>query len=252
MTESELTQVCGRIAKYMTRYGAEIYRVEDTAKRICKAYSYRRPEIYATPANFIITLQDKNGTPVTNSVSVGTRITNLDRVGRLNELSRWICSRRPDKDSIMEKIDEINSRPSYTLPMKLISYFCIGCTSTMVIGGSVKEILLGGIIAVIMKLVHVWLNRMAPSVFFSAFACSAVMSLIAMFFFSCGFVPRFDKMIIGATVTMVPGVAITNGMRDFISGDIFSGLYSMTEAAMTAIGLAVGTGLVLSSSLNLG
>lgn len=251
MTETEMTQVCAVMSKYLTKYGAEIHRVEDTARRICRAYSFRRPEIYATPANFIITLQNKQGEPVTYSISVGTRTTNLDRVGRLNELSRWICSRKPDKDNIMEKIAEINTRPSYTMPMKLLSFFIIGFAAAMLAGATLPEMLVCGLISMIMKLVHVWLNRMAPSVFFSAFACSAVMTLIAMFFYSFGVVPRFDKIIIGAEMAMVPGVALTNGMRDFISGDIYSGLYSLTEALMTALGLAVGSGIVLSSSLQI-
>ncbi len=65
-----------------------------------------------------------------------------------------------------------------------------------------------------------------------------------------GAVPHFDKMIIGAATTMVPGVAITNCMRDFISGDFYSGIYSLTEALLTAIGLAVGSGTALAAAIS--
>ena len=43
----------------------------------------------------------------------------------------------------------------------------------------------------------------------------------------------------------VPGVAITNSIRDFLSGDMLSGLARMTEAVLTAISLAAGAGVVL-------
>ena len=57
MTDVQLAQVCTGIARYMTLYGAEIHRVEDTIHRICTAYSRSDAQIYATPANFIITIK---------------------------------------------------------------------------------------------------------------------------------------------------------------------------------------------------
>lgn len=41
---------------------------------------------------------------------------------------------------------------------------------------------------------------------------------------------------------MFPGVALTNCMRDFISGDFISGIYTLTEAVLIAVGMAVGAG----------
>ena len=43
----------------------------------------------------------------------------------------------------------------------------------------------------------------------------------------------------------VPGVAITNSIRDFLSGDMLAGLTRMVEAFLTAVSLAAGAGLVL-------
>ena len=43
----------------------------------------------------------------------------------------------------------------------------------------------------------------------------------------------------------VPGVAITNSIRDFLSGDMLSGIARMTEAILIAVSLAAGVGVVL-------
>jgi uncharacterized membrane protein YjjP (DUF1212 family) len=43
----------------------------------------------------------------------------------------------------------------------------------------------------------------------------------------------------------VPGVAITNAVRDFISGEMLAGTARMMEAALIAVSLAAGAGLVL-------
>ena len=45
---------------------------------------------------------------------------------------------------------------------------------------------------------------------------------------------------------LVPGLAITNAIRDTISGDLVSGLTRAAEAFFIAISIAVGTGAVLS------
>ena len=86
MTEIQLTEICAEFAIMLVSYGAEIYRTEDTIHRICTAYGYKNAEIYVTPANFIITVKSPDGVPITNSKNVSGRNTNLDRVGKLNEL----------------------------------------------------------------------------------------------------------------------------------------------------------------------
>lgn len=43
---------------------------------------------------------------------------------------------------------------------------------------------------------------------------------------------------------LVPGLAITNAVRDTIAGDLVSGVTRGLEAFLTAVGIAVGTGIV--------
>ena len=48
-------------------------------------------------------------------------------------------------------------------------------------------------------------------------------------------------------MTMVPGITLTNCMRDFIAGDFLAGLYTMTEALLIAIGMAVGAAAAIAA-----
>ena len=49
---------------------------------------------------------------------------------------------------------------------------------------------------------------------------------------------------------LVPGLTITNAIRDTIAGDILSGLAKAAEAVLVAISIAVGTGAILSIFIN--
>ena len=50
---------------------------------------------------------------------------------------------------------------------------------------------------------------------------------------------------ISSIMLLVPGLAITNAIRDTVAGDYVSGLSRGAEAFLTAVAIAVGIGTVL-------
>ena len=46
-------------------------------------------------------------------------------------------------------------------------------------------------------------------------------------------------------MTLLPGVMITNFMREIIVGDWLTGITKLVEALLIATGIALGTGIVL-------
>ena len=61
----------------------------------------------------------------------------------------------------------------------------------------------------------------------------------------------YNKVIIGPLMTLVPGVALTTGIRDLISGELVAGSAKMMEALFIAIALAFGVGIVLQIVISL-
>lgn len=53
------------------------------------------------------------------------------------------------------------------------------------------------------------------------------------------------RIVVGALLPLVPGVALTNAVRDFITGDLLSGILRMVEAILVSAALAGGVGLAL-------
>ena len=51
-----------------------------------------------------------------------------------------------------------------------------------------------------------------------------------------------DTVIIGTIMLLVPGLAITNAVRDSIAGDLISGLARGAEALLIAVAVALGNG----------
>ncbi len=67
-------------------------------------------------------------------------------------------------------------------------------------------------------------------------------------FVRIGLAHNSDKMIIGTLMNLVPGIAITNVMRDIIAGDLIAGLVKLTEALLVATAIALGAGMAITLS----
>ena len=52
-----------------------------------------------------------------------------------------------------------------------------------------------------------------------------------------------DKVVIGAIMPSVPGIALTTSIRDFYNGDYLSGTIHLIDALLTALCIAVGIAL---------
>ncbi|NBJ44610.1 threonine/serine exporter, partial [Enterococcus hirae] len=77
--------------------------------------------------------------------------------------------------------------------------------------------------------------------FLSEFLSSLLIGLTAILSVRVGLSANQDLIIIGCVMPLVPGVQITNTIRDLLAGDYVSGVSRGTEAMMTAtmIGFAI-------------
>jgi len=57
---------------------------------------------------------------------------------------------------------------------------------------------------------------------------------------------HFDLIVVSSVMPMVPGVAITNAIRDTLHGDLISGVARTLDAFIVAASIAAGVGIVLS------
>ena len=66
------------------------------------------------------------------------------------------------------------------------------------------------------------------------------MAVIAVLF---GHLINMDVVIISSIMPLVPGVAITNAVRDTLQGDYLSGMARILEVFLKAAAIALGVGV---------
>ena len=85
------------------------------------------------------------------------------------------------------------------------------------------------------------MDRREANPFFSTILASCLMALPAYAAAGLGWLKSPDAAIIGALMLLVPGLLITNSMRDIIYGDTNSGIFRIVQVVLTALAIALGT-----------
>lgn len=92
-------------------------------------------------------------------------------------------------------------------------------------------------------LVYFGINQLVKVRFLSEFLGSVAIGLLAILAVKYQFGHSMDDIIIGSVMPLVPGVPLTNAVRDILAGDLVSGIARGVEALMSAI--AIGSGIAM-------
>lgn len=225
----------------MLSSGAETYRVEDTIAHMLKMANLKHTHVFVTATGFFATLSDPNMDAITVVRRVEKRSTNLNRVYLVNDISRKFCSGEIDLEKAFHELKCVKSEVQYSQRQKnigvvlTVAFFCVllgGETLDCILAAGVGVILAGGMtIGRKIKLNNFILDGINTAVI--------VISTLALQYI-LPFSINTDMIIIGAIMPMVPGVAITNAIRDTLQGDYMSGGARMLEAFVEAAAIALG------------
>ena len=111
-------------------------------------------------------------------------------------------------------------------------------------GGSALDAVASGIIGVVLKYLDRVIRRTEANAFLSALLCSCLGGLLAGLAVKSGFGDNVDMISIGNIMLLIPGLALTNSLRDMFSGNTISGLMRFIEAILLALTIALGFAMV--------
>lgn len=246
MTSSELIAVSVNIGAALLENGAEIYRVEESISRICLAYGATEANVYAVPTAIITSFVRDGAQPVTRVRRIHHRGTNLGKLDQLNSLCREICSSPMDYQKIDSRIAEIAGSCTFPNHHLCLATGGIGFFFTLLFHGSFPEAVSAFGICIILWLIYSGMQCLRFNGLFIHIISAAWVSLAAVCCYRLRFIPTYSNVIIGSIMFLVPGLPITNAIRDLVAGDVMAGISKFTEALLVAAGIAVGVALPLS------
>ena len=77
------------------------------------------------------------------------------------------------------------------------------------------------------------------------FIISFAAGLFTILMIAAGLGAHQDKIMIGGIMLLIPGIAMTNSVRDMLTGDIVTGTLRLTNSLLQAAAIACGFALSL-------
>ncbi len=231
------------IGQQMLQSGAEVSRVEDSLRRLCFAYGAERADVFTITSNIMVTMYSRQYGAQTQIRRVAGQQYDLHRLELLNLLCRRICAERLTLEETERALDAIVSVPQYSFGVQLFTYVLISSSFSLFFGGSAADAVVSGVIGMILKCLERSIQGVNASPFLSAMLCSCLGGLLAGLAVHFGLGDSVDMISIGNIMLLIPGIALTNSLRDMFSGNTISGLMRFIEAILLALTIACGFAL---------
>lgn len=241
----EATRVALEAGEILLRNGAEIYRVEESITKICNGFGYCC-DTFVLPTGIFLTVYSPDQGSETSVRRIKVRTLNLEKIDRINTFSRNLLDSPCSYEEAMKELNAIKSLEFYPVPMQFICAAVVAFVYAILFGGNIVDgfsaLLIGGA-------AHIINLRLIKSGFFP-FLIFFVLG------FFCGFSGLLSEflvqgsnvyiIIISSVIMYLPGVAMTNGIRDLLGGDPVSGLIRLGEGVLTIAAIGMGVGLAIS------
>ncbi|KZN97580.1 threonine/serine exporter family protein [Aeribacillus composti] len=244
LNSNKIIEACLLAGKIMLENGAETYRVEDTMQRMATSLGVKQSHCFAMPTGIIFSIDEMEQTKL---VRVLERTIDLNKVAMVNNISRRMAQGEISVDEALLELKQIDeSKPEYPVWLQLTSVSILSGWFLIMFQGKwadfVPAMISGGLGFAFLVYVH----RFAKIKFFSEFLASFVIGFTAIWQVKLGIGTDLDKIIIGSVMPLVPGLHITNAVRDLMAGHLVAGLSKGAEAFLTAFAIGSGIAIVLS------
>ena len=220
--------------------GAEISRVEDTLSRMGRAYGALRTDVFVIPSIISISMEFPAADSLTETRRIHSNgLTDFYRLEKLNALSRSCCAEPLPTPELRAQLDHVAAgrKPfAVILGGSVLAAFSFA----IFFGGSIWDGLASAVFAVAVVLLQERLGRTELNTVAFNLLVSLLIGLGVGVFAAILPVLHMDKILIGDIMLLIPGLAMTNAVRNMLVGNTISGAVRLAESLIWAGALAGG------------
>lgn len=262
-----------RIGEVLLKNGGEIFRVQQTMQLVAKAYGIPGFQVYVLANGLFVSMQEEGRTitrPVESGDAAGQEhlfgqehlasqahlasqvryvplsSVHLGRVAAVNNLSREIVAQKYTVEEASRKIEQIDQLPFTSNAVQTLMSGLGAGAFCILFGGSLLDSAAAFLSGLVLWIFVLFLTaRGANKIMVNILASALVTAMGVLFFHLFSFGDSMDMIVIGSIVPLLPGVPLTNSIRDYLNGDYLSGTIRMIDAVLVACCIALGVGIVL-------
>jgi uncharacterized membrane protein YjjP (DUF1212 family) len=221
------------------------YPTDDLEERVIALaahFGLLAPQISATPT--IVELSF-GSLPAQRSYvfRVRPRAVDLDAIARLDDLVNEVLG-GAEPGEALATLEEIRERPLERRWFeRLAAYALAGAAVTPVLGGGWRDVIAGGIVGLVVGGIALGARRAARTEVMLAPLAAIGASFSAAVIADLGLKTSPDIVTLAALVTLLPGMALTIGMRELATEHLQSGVANTAMALVQLLGLVFGVGV---------
>ncbi|UEX89752.1 threonine/serine exporter family protein [Staphylococcus ratti] len=241
--ENKVIDVVLLAGKVLLESGAETYRVEDTMGRIAASFGLEDTYAFVTSTAIMFSLNNRTNTRL---VRVRERTTDLEKIAIANNVSRKISQNQLTLDQAKSELIHLEQASlQFSFIVKFLSAAIASGFFLFMFGGVANDFIYAVMAGAGAFLTFDLVQRYIQIKFFSEFISSMVVIGVAASFTKLGMTVNQDIITIAGVMPLVPGILITNAIRDLMAGELLAGMSRGVEAALTAFAIGAGVAVVL-------
>lgn len=242
---NQLMRIIQKLSVCILESGGETSRAEETVLLLCRKFETENVDVLAIPTGVFVMVTDKTGQTHTIIVRVKKRSVDLMRLNLANTVSRMLT----DGTITVTEAENLLNQPKKTVFWKKLLRIPIGALSTacfaVLYGGGFLEFCGAALCGAAIQTALLFFKSMDMFHFVSSFIGGLIAAVFAVFYIILLPYADLHLIIIGAIIPLLPGLALTNAIRDTINGDLVSGVSRFGEVLMVAVSIAAGVSVVL-------
>lgn len=241
LTREQVMKIALRAGEILIASGAEVVRTEGTIHRILVSRGYDMVQAFVTPTVIMLTSDGKDSMSFMRNIKV--RGSDLYRIALVNDFSRHFVGHEVSFEEATARLDEIATARSYH-PMVMAAGGAVGSSAfLLLIGGTPGDLIPCFLTAFLSVLLLFYIPSNAPVLMY--LVVGFLIGVMGHVLPWIGLGHDANRIIIGAMLPFLPGVPFTNGVRDFMYGDLISGTSRINESLIIIVALSFGAGLVV-------
>lgn len=238
----KIISTANSLGKVLLMSGAETYRVEQSISDVCKRFGLKS-ESFVTTTCVLTSAKKKNGEIITELNRVYSLSNNLNKIDKIHTIVLNI--ENYDLETLETEVKKIQSESIYRSYMILISYFFAAAFFALLFKGGIIDAIVAGIGGAFIFYMMRFSSRIKVNNFFINTLGGFIITIFSAFVKKINIIENASYSTIAMLMLLVPGLALTNAIRDLINGDFIAGNSRMVEAFLIGGALAIGTGFGL-------
>ncbi|MBQ6774474.1 MAG: threonine/serine exporter family protein [Synergistaceae bacterium] len=237
---AELIECLLDMGQILLENGAEISRVEDTLLRTGKAYGARHVDVFVITSIIILSIEfdDLDALTETRRIYSSTG-TFFHKIERVNSLSRSLSRELIPLSELRASLNDISCMNKNDSVIIIGGVIAAG-SFTLFFGGSLDDSVAASVFAVFVTALQNYLGRTEINTTALNLLVSLIIGLcVGVLCKVCTFI-HMDKILIGDIMLLIPGLAMTNAVRNILVGNTISGIIRLIESFIWALALAGG------------